>query len=152
MRFKIPLFQLFLLLSWVGVDAQELIAVDVHVEARGKGTTGTVVELIVRIAPEDLALVGGKLRLRAKLLAFGSVVDELNTEMALDAGGSATLYREWPPGFYDLKVTVSSLARPVIGLSSGQVEIPEAALSSELQLHNCLGSMRKSRKFSGRSM
>ncbi len=132
MRFKIQLFLVSLLFSWVSVDAQELIAVDVYVEARGKGTTGTVVELTVRIAPEDLALVGSKIRLRADLLSFGSVVDDLSTELTLDAGGSATLYREWPPGFYDLKVTVSSLARPVIGLSSGQVEIPEAEIPFEL--------------------
>ena len=68
-----------------------MIAVDVRMEARGKGTTGTVVELIVRIAPEDLALVGRILRLRANILSSGEVVDKLNTELMLDAGGSATL-------------------------------------------------------------
>jgi Ca-activated chloride channel family protein len=131
MRSNLLPLLLLLLFAGAGVEAQELIALDVNVEARGKGATGTVVVMTVRIAPEDLAIAGDRLRLRATISSFGEVIDNLETEVPIDAAGVSTVYREWPPGSYDLRVTVSSLARPVIGLSSGQVEIPQVDVPFE---------------------
>lgn len=125
-RLKSLLFFLLLHFGGVGVDAQELIPIDVQVEALGKGATGTVVGLRIWIDPEDRALMGNRLQIRATLSSFGEVIDDLSAGVAVDSSGTATVYREWTPGSYHLKVTASSLVRPAIGLSSVEVEIPEA--------------------------
>jgi len=125
-RLSFLLFVLLLPFAGVSADAQELIPIDVHVEALGKGATGTVVGLRIRIAPEDRALVGDRLRISVTLLSFGEIIDDLSADVAVDSRGAATVYREWTPGNYKLKVIASSLVRPAIGLSSAEVEIPEA--------------------------
>lgn len=141
-RLNFLLFVLLLPFAGVSVDAQGLIPIDVDVEALGKGATGTVVRLAVRIAPEDRALVGHRLQLGATLLVLHrepnqpgissqSLIDHMSAVVALDAKGSVTIYREWLPGSYYLKVTVNSLSRPVFGLWSREVEIPTADLPFE---------------------
>lgn len=126
LKLKVPLFLLLLRFSSVGAEAQELFPVDCAVNILGRGDSGTVVELVVRIAAEDRALVGNELQLRGTLSSFGEVVDDFGDDVVIDPGGRAAILREWKPGSYHLKVTVSSFARPAIGFSSLDVTIPES--------------------------
>ncbi len=118
----VPVF----LVAAATMSAQELIPIDVVVETVGRGETGTVVALTVSIQPEDRALVGGRIELRSAISRDGEVVEDLSTAVAVDDLGNATVYREWPSGIYDLDVTVSSLDRPAVGWSTGEVEVPDA--------------------------
>jgi len=125
-RLEIFLLWLFVSLAGSRVDAQELVFIDVHVEVLGRGATGTVIGLVIGISPEDRALVGDRLRVRATLSSAGEIVDDVDVEAAVDSRGAAMVYREWEPGDYHLKVIASSLSSPAVGLWSGDVEIPEA--------------------------
>jgi len=104
--------------------AQEVIPMDVHVKAVGKGTEGTVVEVAVMFAPEDRALVGNALDLRTTLSSNGGVIEDLTGVVAVGEDGVARVKRDWAPGSYDLSVWVSSRVHPAIGFSTGQLEVP----------------------------
>ncbi len=126
LRFLVILLLLCLPSSPRNIHPQELILLDVQVEVLGRGASGTVVGLLVGIAPEDRALVGDRLQIRATLSSPGDVIDEVSVDALVDSRGIATVYREWSPGDYHLKVTASSLTGPAIGLASVEVEIPKA--------------------------
>ncbi len=85
-------------------------SIEVVVEAVGRGETGTVVALTVSIH-RDRALVGDRIELRCTLSSV-SENGEVSRycrgsehRVAVDDLGNATVYREWPPGIYDLAVS-----------------------------------------------
>ena len=106
------------------VAAQDLVSLGVYVEALGRGSAGTVVGVTIEIAREDRGLVGNRVRMTFSLLRHGEVVDTFDAETTLEPDGSATFYREWAPGKYELQVTVASFTRAAFGLSAGAVEVP----------------------------
>jgi len=121
------------------VAAQDLVSLGVYVEALGRGTAGTVVGVTIQIAAEDRGLVGNRVRVTASLLRGDEIVDTIDSETILAPDGSATLYREWAPGSYELQVTVASLTRAAFGLSAGEVEVPAADYLFELVVEQPAG-------------
>lgn len=141
MKPRVLLLALLPMLATPMVVAQDLVSLGVYVEALGRGTAGTVVGVTIEIAREDWGLVGNRVRVTASLLRHGEVVDTIDAETILTSDGSATLYREWVPGNYELHVTVASLTRAAFGLSAGEVEVPAIDDPFELAVGRPAGDM-----------
>lgn len=98
------------------------VALSVAVETLGRGADGVVVGVVLCVAPEDRGRLGERIRLEATLMRGDDIIDRLSTVVALEADGSAMLYREWPVGEYRLRIDVRSLEGPAGGLWIGDVE------------------------------
>jgi len=115
-----------LALALVTLGADKPVALLVEVEALGRGNQGTVLGVVIQVAPEDRARLGEKVRVSTILLAAGQVVDRQPAVVELEADGSALLHREWLPGTYELRVEVASLDGVSSGLWIDDVTVPES--------------------------
>lgn len=100
------------------------LALRVEVQPLGKGPQGTVVGVALQIAPEDLARAGERLRVGVTLVRDAKVLDSAEAVVSLEQDGSALLYRDWPPGEGEVRVTVASLDGNAQGGWIGKVVVP----------------------------
>ncbi|MBZ5588576.1 MAG: VWA domain-containing protein [Acidobacteriia bacterium] len=100
------------------------LALRVEVQALGKGSEATVMGVAIQIAPEDLKRAGERLRVLISLLQGGKSVDSGEAVVDLQPDGSAMLYREWPAGEGELRLTVERLDGTAGGGWSGKVVVP----------------------------
>lgn len=117
---------LLLALALALAGAAKPIALRVEVEPLGKGQGGTVVGVLLQVAPEDRARVGTKLRVTTSVLAGDAVVDRQTAVVDLELDGTALLYRELAPGKYELRVAVAALEGEAEGLWAGEVQVTAA--------------------------
>lgn len=96
-----------------------------EVEALGRGQAGTVMGVVLQVAPEDRQRAGGRVRVVVTLVREGVVADRVSTVVDLSEDGSAMLYREWTPGPGDVRVVVETLDGLARGSWSGPVIVPE---------------------------
>jgi Ca-activated chloride channel family protein len=82
------------------------------------------VGVALQIAPEDLSRAGERLRVALTLVREGHVLDTTDTVVSLQEDGSALLYRDWPPGEAEVRVTVASLDGNAQGGWIGKVVVP----------------------------
>ena len=106
-------------------DEDRPLALSVEVRQLGRGADDTVVGIVVQIAPEDRSRVGERARVLVTLLDGEAIVDRHAAVVAVAGDGSATLYREWPPGSYELQVGLAAAERPSSGVWFGDVEVEE---------------------------
>jgi VWFA-related protein len=102
------------------------IALSVEVATLGRGVEGTVVGVVIQVAPEDRKRLGSRIRLITTLSRDGDIVDRQSAVATLEADGSAMLYKEWPVGVYQLSVELKSMDGPASGLWIGDVEALES--------------------------
>lgn len=125
MRLKVIGVSFLLFLVAFAAGAQDLVHLDVQVTALGRGTEATVMGVTIQVAPQDRAVVGNRVKILLSLHRGDSVIDALGAEIFLESNGSATLYREWPQGRFELQVTLASTIRAAFGVVASEVEVPE---------------------------
>jgi len=118
---------LVLVMCSVALAAEEPpVALSVSVETLGRGVEGSVVGIVVQIAPEDRERVGDRVRLVTTLSRTGDIVDRTSTVVELDPDGSAMLTKEWPVGGYRLQVDLNAVDGGAGGIWIGDVEAAES--------------------------
>ena len=110
------------LASAAGAEDRPL-ALSAEVQQLGHGAEDTVVGIVVRIAPEDRSVVGDRARVLITLLDGDAIVDRHAAVVAVGGDGSAVLYREWPPGTYELQIGLAAAEGAASGVWFGNVEI-----------------------------
>ena len=88
---------------------QPPLALRVEAQGLGRGASGTVVGVVIQVAPEERAALGERVGVSLSFTVGGAVVDRGSAVVALAHDGSALLYREWPAGEGTIKVAVESL-------------------------------------------
>ncbi len=106
-------------------EGERGLALIAETEALGRGSEGTVVGVVAAVAPEDRDRVGERVRVVLTLVDDGDIVDRHAAVVLLEGDGSVMLYREWPVGSYELRVTLAALDGDVSGVWIGDIEIPE---------------------------
>jgi len=104
--------------------AQQPLALRVSVEALGASDQGTVMGIVLAVAPEDRERLGERANVTLALFSEGDLVDRHSMVVSLDDDGSTLLYRAWPVGAYKLELDVASLDGSEAGLWIGEVEVP----------------------------
>lgn len=101
------------------------LALLVEVEGLGRGHTGTVMGVVIQIAPEDVERAGRRIRVVTSLTIGAALADRQSAVVELDADGSVMLYRDWPVGDHRLQVAVGAVDGSAGGGWGGAVTIPE---------------------------
>jgi VWFA-related protein len=102
------------------------IALSVAVETLGRGAEGSVVGVVVQVAPEDRDRLGDRVRLVTTLSRDGDIVDRQSSVVVLEDDGSAMLFKEWPVGTYQLRVDLNAIEGSASGIWIGEVEAAAA--------------------------
>lgn len=113
-------------LTLVTVGAAPPLALLVEVEPLGRGAKGTVLGVLLRVAPEDRERAGERVRVTTSLSKSGELVERQSAVVALESDGTALLYREAEPGRYELRVMIAALEGTAEGLWVGEVVVPTA--------------------------
>ncbi len=116
-----------LLISALGDAAQgpTPLALAVEVSGLGHGAEGTVMGMVVQVAPEDRDRLGQRARVALSLVdEDGTVVDRHSAVASVQQDGSMMLYREWPAGSYELQVSVAAVKGVAEGLWIGDIQVP----------------------------
>jgi Ca-activated chloride channel family protein len=111
-------------IAMVGADDAPL-ALLADVEGLGRGTDGTVMGIVVQIAPEDRDRTGDRIRIVVTLLEGDDIVDRHAAVVPLEDDGSTILYRDWPVGIYELRVGIGTMDGSDSGIWIGDIEVPE---------------------------
>lgn len=99
------------------------LALIAEAESLGAGPDGTVVGIVVQVAPEDRDRVRDRARILLTLVENGTIVDRHSAVVALQGDGSVILYREWPAGRYELQVSLASSSGDAAGVWFGDIEV-----------------------------
>jgi len=105
-------------------QAPKPIALRVEVQPLGKGSLGTVMGVVVDVAPEDRERVGERIQVTLSLLSGEDLVDRQSAVMPLEPDGTAMLYRDWKLGTYQLQVGVAAVEGEARGVWFGEVTVP----------------------------
>ncbi len=114
---------IFLPAAVAGAAGPPPLALAVEVQPLGQGTVGTVMGLVLQVAPEDRDRVGERARVTTTLLSDGQVADRQSAVVSFEEDGSALLYRDWKAGSYELRVAVEALEGTAAGLWIGDVKV-----------------------------
>jgi Ca-activated chloride channel family protein len=109
-----------------GVAAEDPpLALIVEAEGLGRGVDGTVFGVVVQVAPEDRDRLGERARLVVTLIEGEDIRDRHTTVIPMADDGSAILYREWPPGKYELRVGLAAMDGGASGVWIGLIEVAD---------------------------
>jgi VWFA-related protein len=122
MKNLLPALALLLLPSASAGAAEPPVALSVAVETLGRGAAGSVVGVVIRVAPEDRERLGERVRLVTTLSRDGEIVDRRSAVVGLESDGAALLTEEWKVGAYQLRVDLASLDGSASGVWIGEVE------------------------------
>ncbi len=109
----------------LGAETAPPLALLVEVEGLGRGHTGTVMGLVIQIAPEDVERAGERIRVVTALTIGTVLADRQSSVVEVEADGSIMLYRDWPVGDHRLKVTVAAIDGSSRGGWNGSITVPE---------------------------
>jgi len=102
------------------------LALRADVQALGFGASGTVVGVVLAVAPEDRDRLGERCRVGLSIHDEERLVDRQSAVISFDEDGTALLYYEWPAGSYELRVEVASIDTEASGLWIGDIEVGTA--------------------------
>jgi VWFA-related protein len=108
----------------IGADDAPL-ALLAEVEGLGRGTNGTVMGIVVQVAPEDRDRTGDRIKVVVTLLEGDDIVDRHAAVVPMADDGSTILYRDWPVGSYELRVGIATIDGRDSGIWIGDIEVPE---------------------------
>jgi VWFA-related protein len=101
------------------------LALNANVESLGRGAGGTVVGVIFQIAPEDRERTGERVRVVTTLRSGDRILDRQSAVAEVELDGTVMLYREWPPGSYELQIAVASVDGLAAGVWFGDIEVEQ---------------------------
>jgi Ca-activated chloride channel homolog len=107
-------------------ESSKPIALRVDVQPLGKGTLGTVMGIVVEVAPVDRERVGERVQVTLSLLEGDDLVDRHSAVVPLEADGTTMLYRDWKLGSYQLQVGVAAVEGEARGVWFGEIKVAEA--------------------------
>jgi VWFA-related protein len=107
-------------------DQPTPVAMLVETEALGRSMEGTVMGVLIQVAPEDVDRLGERVRVATSLASDGRLIARQQSVVEPQPDGSILLYREIPPGTYELQVSLANLDDPVAGVWSGPIDVPES--------------------------
>jgi VWFA-related protein len=99
------------------------IGLRVEIQPLGRGETGTVMGIAFQVAPEDRARIGERVQVEVRLVRGDKLLDRGGGVVALSPDGSGMLYREWPLGEAEARVSVASLDGRLTGGWTGKVDV-----------------------------
>ena len=102
------------------------LAMLVETEALGRSMEGTVMGVLIQVAPEDVDRLGERVRVATSLLQDGRLLDRQQAVVEPQPDGTILLYREIPPGSYELQVGLANLDDDVRGAWVGGIDVPES--------------------------
>lgn len=108
-----------------GAEGQPTLALAVEVQGLGRGHAGTVMGVVIQIAPEDIERAGERIRVVTALTVGTMLADRQSAVVELESDGSVMLYRDWPVGDHKLQVTVATVEGGTGGGWTNTVTIPE---------------------------
>ncbi len=135
MKYLHLIFTLLVLVLTPGIasatKAPPPLALLVEVEGLGHGQTGTVMGVVIQIAPEDVERAGERIRVVTSLTVNKVLADRQSAVVELNADGSVMLYRDWQVGDHSLKVVVATIDGGIGGFWRGTITIPEMETAFE---------------------
>jgi VWFA-related protein len=126
MRRTVHLISLILAIATTAAATEPPVAMLVETQALGRSAGGTVMGILVQVAPEEIKRLGERIRVMTSLLRDNRLVDRQQTVVLLQPDGTAMLYREIEPGAYELRVGIAALEGQASGIWIGDLEVPEA--------------------------
>jgi Ca-activated chloride channel family protein len=117
---------LILPLVAIGAEDDPPLALSVEVDELGRGAEGTVMGIVVQVAPEDRDRLTVRVRIALTLLDGEDIVDRHTTTVSLADDGSTILYREWPVGSWELRAGLAALDGTASGVWIGDIDVEEA--------------------------
>jgi hypothetical protein len=113
-----------LLLAVIGVAASAPVAMRVEMAVLQELDGDTLVALTLQVAPEDRSRIGANAMVETELMHGAVDVAPQLWAVKLEDDGSARIEIAWPPGEYELRVTIASPSGSDSGLWVGKVNIP----------------------------
>jgi len=113
-----------LLLAVIGVAASAPVAMRVEMAVLQEIDGDTLVALTLQVAPEDRSRIGANAMVETELMHGAVDVAPQLWAVKLEDDGSARIEIAWPPGEYELRVTIASPSGSDSGLWVGKVNIP----------------------------
>ncbi len=86
---------------------------------------GTVMTVEVQVAPQDRGRTGHQARMRIRLNQGTKTLVHILSDIDFDAEGMTRVEYTWPPGSYELTLTVESLRGTALGLWNSKVDVPD---------------------------
>ena len=116
---------IFFLLQPAPLSATSPLAMRVDVQPTAINADGTVVTIEVQLAPQDRGRIGHQARMRIKLNRGTKTLAHILRDIDFDGQGMTRMELTWPPGTFELTLTIESLRGTAQGLWVGQIDIPE---------------------------
>ncbi len=117
---------IFFLLQLAPLSAASALAMRVDVQPTAIVADGTVMTVEVQLAPSDRGRIGRQARMRVKLTQGTKTTAHILQDVDFDDQGMTRMEYTWPPGSYELSLTVESLRGTAQGLWVGHVDVPES--------------------------
>ncbi len=117
---------IFFLLQPAPLPAVSPLAMRVDVQPSAITPEGTMMTIEVQLAPQDRGRIGDQARMRIKLNQGSKALVHILQDVDFDNRGMTRMEYLWPPGSYELLLTIESLRGTATGLWVGPVVIPES--------------------------
>jgi len=115
-----------LILAALPLWAATPLAMRVDVRPTAITADGTEMTLKVQVAPQDRGRIGRQARMRVKLDRHSKTIAHILSDIDFDTNGTARKEFTWPPGTYELTLTIESLHGATQGLWAHSIEVPES--------------------------
>ena len=115
---------LAVVLATLSIAAGPPVALRVETAAVRPEGDATVISIVVQVAPEDRSRLGRDVWVQGELLRRGERVNRVARALDLDERGQAAFEVAWPPGDYELRVSVEGASGKAAGIWVGRLAVP----------------------------
>ena len=115
---------LTIVLATLSIAAGPPVALRVETAAVRPEGDATIVSITVQAAPEDRARLGRDVWVQGELLRRGERVNRVARAVDLDERGQAAFEVAWPPGDYELRVSIEAVSGKAAGVWVGRLVVP----------------------------
>ncbi len=115
---------LTVVLATLSIAAGPPVALRVETAAVRPEGDATVISVTVQVAPEDRPRLGRDVWVQGELLRRGQRVNRVARAVDLDERGQAAFEVAWPPGDYELRVSVEGASGKAAGIWVGPLAVP----------------------------
>ena len=115
---------LTVVLATLSIAAGPPVALRVETAAVRPEGDATIISVTVQVAPEDRSRLGRDVWVQGELLRGGERVNRVARAVDLDERGQAAFEVAWPPGDYELRVSVEGASGKAAGIWVGPLAVP----------------------------